>query len=220
MSKSILIEGLPASGKTVSLRNLPPKETFWINADGKFGAWKGFDKLYNKTNKNYIKTADTDQILGLMRVINEQQKQIKYIVLDTINSAMLRKEMTDKTQSYAKWSDIGQFGYNIVDAANNMRDDLVVILVGHTSVDDEGYENLVTNGRKLEKIQLPAYISVVLLCRHEDDKYKYILRDSNCSARVPFGYFEDVNEIDNDIIQVLEELGWMTKKTVDRAEKV
>ena len=110
MSKSILIEGLPASGKTVSLRNLPPKETFWINADGKFGAWKGFDKLYNKANKNYIRTADTDQILGLMRVINEQQKQIKYIVLDTINSAMLRKEMTDKTQSYAKWSDIGQFG--------------------------------------------------------------------------------------------------------------
>ena len=161
MSKSILIEGLPASGKTVSLRNLPPKETFWINADGKFGAWKGFDK----------------------------------------------------------WSDIGQFGFDIVDAANNMRDDLVVILVGHTSVNDEGYENLVVNGRKLEKIQLPAYISVVILARHEDDKYKYVLRGDGCSARVPFGYFDGVDEIDNDIMLVLQELEWI-KKPVDKTDKV
>lgn len=209
MSKSILIEGLPASGKTVSLRNLNPKETFWINADGKCGAWKGFDKLYNKTNKNYMKTADLDQIIGVMKIINEQQKQIKFIVLDTINSAILKKEMTDKTQSYAKWVDIGQFGYDIVNIANDMREDLVVILVGHTSVNDEGFENLVTNGRKLEKIQLPAYISVVLLCRHEDDKYKYVLRSANCSARVPFGYFEGVDEVENDIVPVLEELGWI-----------
>lgn len=209
MSKSILIEGLPASGKTVSLRNLNPKETFWINADGKCGAWKGFDKLYNKANKNYMKTADLDQIIGVMKIINEQQKQIKFIVLDTINSAILKKEMTDKTQSYAKWVDIGQFGYDIVNIANDMREDLVVILVGHTSVNDEGFENLVTNGRKLEKIQLPAYISVVLLCRHEDDKYKYVLRSANCSARVPFGYFEGVDEVENDIVPVLEELGWI-----------
>ena len=184
MSKSILIEGLPASGKTVSLRNLPPKETFWINADGKFGAWKGFDKLYNKANKNYIKTADTDQILGLMRVINEQQKQIKYIVVDTINAAMVSREMKDKRNGFDKWSDIGQFGFDIVDAANNMRDDLVVILA-----------------------------------RHEDDKYKYVLRGDGCSARVPFGYFDGVDEIDNDIMLVLQELEWV-KKTVDKTEKV
>ena len=217
MSKSILIEGLPASGKTVSLRNLNPKETFWINADGKVGAWKGFDKLYNKANKNYMKTADTDQILGVMKVINEQQPQIKYIVLDTLNSATLKREMSDRSQNFNKWVDIGQFGYDIVDAANNMREDLVVILVGHTCVNDEGFENLVTNGRKLEKIQLPAYISVVLLCRHEDDRYKYVLRSPNCSARVPFGYFDGVDEVENDITIVLEELGWTTKKTVDKS---
>jgi hypothetical protein len=219
MSKSILVEGLPASGKTVSLRNLNPSETFWINADGKCGAWKGFDEQYNKANKNYAKTANLTQILELMKIINEQQKQIKFIVLDTLNSATLNKEMTDKTQSYTKWSDIGQFGYDIVTAANNMRDDLIVILVGHTCVNDEGFENLVTNGRKLEKIQLPAYISVVLLCRHEEGQYKYILRGDNCSARIPFGYFEDVNEIDNDIMLVLDELGWIKKNNKNKEVK-
>ena len=210
MSKSILIEGLPASGKTVSLRNLNPKETFWINADGKVGAWKGFDKLYNKANKNYMKTADTDQILGVMKVINEQQPQIKYIVLDTLNAAMVAREMRDKRNGFDKWSDIGQFGFDVVDMSNNMRDDLTVIMLGHTSVNDEGYENLVVNGRKLEKIQLPAYISVVILCRHEDDKYKYVLRGDGCSARVPFGYFDGVDEVENDIMVVLNELGWVT----------
>ena len=118
--------------------------------------------------------------------------------------------MRDKRNGFDKWRDIGQFGFDVVDMSNNMRDDLTVIMLGHTSVNDEGYENLVVNGRKLEKIQLPAYISVVILCRHEDDKYKYVLRGDGCSARVPFGYFEGTDEVENDSTIVLNELGWVT----------
>ena len=84
---------------------------------------------------------------------------------------------------------------------------------------DYGPENLVVNGRKLEKIQLPAYISVVILARHEDDKYKYVLRGDGCSARVPFGYFDGVDEIDNDIMLVLQELEWVANKSTTPAKK-
>lgn len=209
MAKSILIEGLPASGKTCSLRNLDPSTTFWINSDGKFDPWKGFSKQYNKKNKNYFKCNNSEQILSVLKTIDEQQKQIKTVVVDTINAVMVGMEMLDKSNGFQKWSDIASFGYDIVQYANNLRDDLIVILIGHTAISDEGFENLVVNGRKLEKIQLPAYVSVVLLARHEDDKYKLITRSADSSARVPFGYFEGVDEIDNDIMLVLKELEWI-----------
>lgn len=210
MSKSILIEGLQASGKTCSLRNLDPKKTFYINSDGKFDPWKDFSKVYNEKNKNYYKTKDFDTILKLLDTISAKQPQIKYVVIDTINSSMIAREMMDTkaNNGFQKWSDIGSFGYGIVEKANELRDDLVVIMVGHTAVNDEGFETLVTNGRKLEKINLTGYISVVLLAKHEDGKYKFILRSENSSARVPMGYFADTDEIDNDITLVLNELGW------------
>lgn len=211
MAKSILIEGLPASGKTCSCRNLDPKTTFWINSDGKFDPWKGFSKQYNKANKNYFKCNNSEQILSILDTIDKQQKQIKTVVIDTINSVMVGMEMADKSNGFQKWSDIAQFGYDVVQAANNLRDDLIVILIGHTAISDEGFENLVVNGRKLEKIQLTAYMSLVLLARHEDDKYKLITRSADSSARVPFGYFDGIDEIENDITIALKELDWMEK---------
>ncbi len=213
MGKTILICGKQASGKTVSLRNLPPKNTFWIDADGKFDQWKGFSKQYNKQNKNYMKTNDIKQILNLMGFI-EKQSQIHYLVIDTINSAMTKSEMSEDAPSsngFQKYKAIGEFGYNIVERGNTMRDDLVVIFVGHTAGNDDGFEELIVSGKKLEKIKLSGYISVVIICRHEDDKYKYIIRSNDSSARVPFGYFEGVDEIGNDIMLVLKELEWIQK---------
>ncbi len=213
MGKTILICGKQASGKTVSLRNLPPKNTFWIDADGKFDQWKGFSKQYNKQNKNYMKTNDIKQILNLMGFI-EKQPQIHYLVVDTINSAMTKSEMSEDAPSgngFQKYKAIGEFGYNIVERGNAMRDDLVIIFVGHTAGNDDGFEELIVSGKKLEKIKLSGYISVVLICRHEDDKYKYIIRSNDSSARVPFGYFEGTDEIDNDIMLVLKELEWVQK---------
>lgn len=213
MGKTILICGKQASGKTVSLRNLPPKNTFWIDADGKFDQWKGFSKQYNKQNKNYIKTNDIKQILNFMGFI-EKQSQIHYLVIDTINSAMTKSEMSEDAPSgngFQKYKAIGEFGYNIVERGNAMRDDLVVIFVGHTAGNDDGFEELIVSGKKLEKIKLSGYISVVIICRHEDDKYKYIIRSNDSSARVPFGYFENTDEIENDIMLVLKELEWVHK---------
>lgn len=210
MAKTILICGKQASGKTVSLRDLPPEHTFWIDADGKFDQWKGFSKQYNKKNKNYAKTNDMNQILNLMQLI-EKQPQIHYLVLDTINSVMTKAEMSNDAPSgngFQKYKAIGEFGYNIVERGNAMRDNLIIIFVGHTAGNDDGFEELIVTGKKLEKIKLSGYISVVIICRHEDGKYKYIIRSNDSSARVPFGYFEGTDETDNDIMLVLKELEW------------
>lgn len=206
MSRSILIEGQPAMGKTCSLRSLDPKTTFWLDCDGKGDQWKGFGKEYNKDNGNYYRTKSSNTILQILKKIDEEQKQIKVVVIDTINSVMTGMEFESKKEGFSKWTDIADFGYNIVQYANKLRDDLVVIMLGHTAVTDEGYENLITNGRKLEKIQLTASINAIILAKRKEGRYKFIIRSDNSSARIPMGYFEGVDEIDNDIALVFKEL--------------
>ncbi len=93
MSKAILIIGESGSGKTTSLRNLPPDETFYIDADGKGLSWKGWRNQYNKQKKNYIKTDDPDMVYNIMREVHEKQKQFKYLVIDTLNGIMVGDEM-------------------------------------------------------------------------------------------------------------------------------
>lgn len=55
MSKAILIIGESGSGKTTSLRNLPPDETCYIDADGKGLSWKGWRNQYNKKKRIILK---------------------------------------------------------------------------------------------------------------------------------------------------------------------
>lgn len=93
MSKAILVLGSSGAGKTTSLRNLPNKETFYIDADGKGLSWKGWRNQYNSTNKNYFRCDDPDTICSLMDTINEKQKQIKYLIIDTLNGIMVADEM-------------------------------------------------------------------------------------------------------------------------------
>lgn len=93
MSKAILIIGPSGSGKTTSLRNLPPAETFYIDADGKGLSWKGWRQQYNAKAHNYYRTDDQAIVQALMDKIDKEQKQYKYLVIDTLNGIMVADEM-------------------------------------------------------------------------------------------------------------------------------
>ena len=166
MSKAILIIGESGSGKTTSLRNLPPDETFYIDADGKGLSWKGWRNQYNKQKKNYIKTDDPDMVYKLMEEIHSKQKQFKYLVIDTLNGIMIGDEMRRaKESNFNKWMDLAQSVFNIVDVSNKLRDDLTVIMLGHAQTSDDGFTCLLTNGRKLNKIRLESKLTTVLLSK-------------------------------------------------------
>lgn len=202
-----MIIGPSGSGKTTSLEKLDPKQTFYIDADGKGLSWKGWRKQYNKENKNYFRCDEPDKIFALMQQINEKQKQIKYLVIDTLNGCMVADEMRRaKEKAYDKWMDLAQSVYNIVDYANKMRDDLTVILVGHTQTSDDGFTCMLTNGRKLNKICLESKMTTVLLSRiNENGEYVFETRAKNSTAKTPRGAFE-ADEIPNDITVVLDAL--------------
>ena len=202
-----MIIGTSGSGKTTSLEKLDPKQTFYIDADGKGLSWKGWRKQYNKENKNYFQCDAPEQIFSLMQTIDEKQKQIKFLVIDTLNGCMVADEMRRaKEKAYDKWVDLAQSVYNIVDYSNKMRDDLTVILIGHTQTSDDGFTCMLTNGRKLNNICLESKITTVLVSRINDNgEYVFETRAKNSTAKTPKGAF-DADEIPNDITLVIDAL--------------
>lgn len=205
MAKMILIMGDGGSGKTSSLRKLPPEELFYIDCDKKGLNFKGWrDKFIEK--KNYIRTDDSNIIMALLKKVNDEKPNFKYIAIDTINSIMIADEMRRrKDKGYDKWDDLAFSIQNLIINAPDLRDDLTIIFIGHTQTEDDGFIRLLTNGKKLNKIGLEKYFNTVLLSKCIDGKYIFETRANNSTARTPFEAFDEL-EIDNDITKVIEVL--------------
>ena len=215
MGNVIGVIGESGSGKTTAMRNLPPEETFYIDADKKGLNWKGWRTQYSTERKNYVKTDGFTTIWKALDHIDKDEalKGIKYVVIDTLNGMMVGEEMRilamqggDKRSA---WTDLAQHGWGIVNKALEMRSDVTVIILCHSETvsDDNGIvkTRIKTNGRKLEKLVLESKMTTVVWAVRQDGKYKFILSADNSTAKVPLGAFE-TDEIDNDIMIVIKAL--------------
>lgn len=212
MSKAICVMGESGSGKTTAMRTLDPTSTYYIDCDLKGLSWRGWREQYNSDSKNFFQTRDLSKINGVMLGISEQRPDTKTIVIDTLNTAMVDKEVKGMGDSsgYGKWIDLAQFVWEICCNASRLREDLTVIIVMHSETirDDLGYSitRVKTNGRKLEKLVLESLFSTVLLAKCKDDgSYIFETRAKNSTAKTPFGAF-DAEEIPNDMQAVLDAL--------------
>lgn len=215
MSRVIGVMGESGSGKTTAMRNLPPKETFYMDCDKKGMNWKGWRKQYNIENRNYAKTDDFVKVAEQMQKINDQDnyKHIKYLVIDTLNGMMVAEEMKilgmQSGDKRSAWTDLAQHGWAIINRALAMRPDLTVIILCHceTVSDDNGIvkTRIKTNGRKLEKLVLESKMTTVVWAVRKEGKYRFILSADNSTAKVPLGAFQE-DECDNDIMIVLKAL--------------
>lgn len=212
MSKLIAVMGESGAGKTTSMRNLDPKTTMYIDCDKKGLSWKGWRDQYNKENKNYIVSDDSDYVLKVVQQVSNSPEfqHIKVIIIDTLNGLMVADEMRRmKEKGYDKWQDMAASVYNLVDKALTFRDDLTIIFTAHTQTDreDSGYmfTHIKTSGRKLDKIVLESKFPVVLLAKVMDGAYKFETKADSSTAKVPMGAIED-QYIDNDITKVIDAL--------------
>ena len=207
MAKMLLVMGEPASGKTVSLRNIPKEELYYIDCDKKGLNYKGWKNDFNEEKKNYFKSNDGEKILQCMMAISEKREDIKYIAIDTINSIMIADEMRrSKDKNFDKWVDLASCIFNLINIVPDLRDDLTVIFIGHTQTDDEGFTRLLTNGKKLNKIGLEKYFDTVLIAKNNDGKYVFETTSPNSTARVPMGTYENQQYIENDLYEIIKEL--------------
>ena len=211
MSRLICVMGESGSGKTTSMRTMDPDTTYYIDCDGKGLAWKGWRKQYNTEKKNYCVSRDIPKITDLIVNISEKRPDIKVIVVDTLNTCMVDKEVKGmKETGYGKWIDLTQFVWDCIETAGKQRDDLTIIIVMHSETvrDDFGYTftRVKTNGRKLEKLVPESLFGTVLLAKKTDEgRYIFETQAKNSTAKSPMGAFESM-EIDNDMATVLKAL--------------
>lgn len=215
MSKVIGIMGESGSGKTTAMRNLPPKETFYLDCDKKGLNWKGWKSQYSISNLNYYSTDMFSVALQLMDKVDKDEKfrHIKYFVIDTLNGLMVAEEMRilamQAGDKRSAWSDLAQNGWKVIDKALTLRDDLTVIILCHSETisDENGIvrTRIKTNGRKLEKLVLESKMTTVVWSVRQDDKYKFVLSADGSTCKAPIGAF-NTNECDNDVMIVIKAL--------------
>lgn len=214
MATTIGIYGPSGSGKTTSLENLDPDSTFLFNADGKDLSFRGWKKIYFAGRKpsNYMKTSSVEKIWNTILEINKGPR-IKTIIIDTVNAIMTDDEIRRMGEkSYDKWQDLIVCIYDLVVNSNALRDDLTVVFMFHeeTYLDEDGtrVSRLMTNGKKLAKIDLATKMTVMLKAvirtgGEGNNEHFFETKSNKSIAKSPKGMFKDF-EIPNDLQTVIE----------------
>lgn len=212
MSKVIGIMGESGSGKTTAMRNLDPATTFYIDCDKKGLSWKGWRSQYQYEKHNYMATDQISTVSQLLNKISTQEnmKQIKVVVIDTLNGLMVADEVRRmKEKGFDKWQDLAQCVWELLDSLYTFRDDLTIIVLCHsqTQKEDDGYTftRIKTSGKKLDKLNVESKLTTVLYAVAKEDGYVFVTHAHNSTAKTPLGAFEQ-DEIPNDIVNVLKAL--------------
>lgn len=212
MSRAIAVMGESGSGKTTAMRTLNPKETYYIDCDGKGLSWKGWRQQYNKDNVNYYRSDNQDNILAVMKKISAEKPEIENIVIDTANSIMVADEFRRmKEKGYDKWQDLAMSVYKITTTASTLRDNLNVIILFHVQIEKDEttgrqFTRILTNGKMLNKVGLEKYFTTVLLSRRDDNgEYIFETKTNNSTVKTPLDAFEK-DQIPNDMQAVLDVL--------------
>jgi len=87
MANLIAIVGGSNEGKSTSIRNLKPSETFIINVASKDLPFRGAKKSYISVSKdpekgNFASTANVETIGKLLKMIASKRPEIKTVVID------------------------------------------------------------------------------------------------------------------------------------------
>lgn len=220
-AETIAIVGESGTGKSTSLRNLNPEETFIISTTGKplpFRAWK---KKYSpikiegkNVSGNYYVSSKWDQILKILQIIDKMMPNIKQVIIDDFQY-VLSYEFVDRATEvgYTKFSELAQHAMEILRYSEKMREDCKMIFLTHSeNVGDNVNPKFVikTVGKLLsEKVTLEGLFTYIFFTKvSEGDsgrmEYKLITNnDGTCVAKTSFGMFEDL-EIDNDLEKIIE----------------
>lgn len=220
-AETIAIVGESGTGKSTSLRNLDPKETFIISTTGKPLPFRGYKKKYvplkiegKNVSGNYYVSSKWDQILKILQIIDKMMPHIKQVIVDDFQY-VLSYEFVDRATEvgYTKFSELAQHAMEILRYSEKMREDCKMIFLTHSeNVGDVMNPKYVikTVGKLLsEKVTLEGlftYIFFTKVSEGDDGRMQYKLitnSDGTCIAKTSLGMFEEL-EIDNDLAEIIK----------------
>jgi hypothetical protein len=222
MAQGVLIIAESGAGKSTSIENLDPKETFIINVANKplpFKGWKKKYTLWSKDNPsgNMYDKATAENIEACLKYINEKRPEIKTIVVDDFQY-MSSFEFFDKAdeKGYEKFTKIGAHLARIARMPKDLREDLIIFFLTHAeeATDLEGRRKFKakTIGKMVdEKLTLEGLFSIVLFGKTKKNKegeIRYVFEtqtNGENTCKSPKGMFESF-EIANDLKFVIQSI--------------
>lgn len=221
MSDLIAIAGGSGSGKTTSLRNLNPAETFIVSITGKPLPFRGFKKNYSPLRKegnvfvgNFYKSKNADDVIKIFKLISTTMPHIKQIIIDDANYLMSFEVMERANEKgWDKSTQIAKHYYDMLNAALELREDLKVIILSHIENLGDALNpqwKLKTAGKMLDtQLNVDGLFTYILytdVTTGEDGKPSYQFRtntiDGNDTCKTPMDCFEELY-IDNDLQMAL-----------------
>lgn len=213
MSQSILILGESGTGKSSSIRNLPPEETVIINVIGKPLPFRGALKNYTRISPeglsgNYYDTDNHLKIMKLIDLVNNRRLDIKNLIIDdfgyTMTNSFMRKA---HMKGYDKFVEIGKDAFDLVDALCNLRDDLFCFVMMHTEIDNQGRYKPRTVGKMTDQYNcIEGRFTYVYHALVSEGRYQFLTNnDGQHMSKTPMGLHEEMY-IDNDLFHVKQSI--------------
>lgn len=199
MGLLVYILGRSGTGKSFSMRNFDKKELGVINVQGKILPFKG---------AGAFDITSTDDSGDIVKEIKKMAKSYKSIVVDDFQYVMANEFMRRATErGYDKFTEIARHAWDIADCVRELPKDVIVYVLCHTDVDQDGVEKLKTIGRLLdEKIVLEGMSTIVLKTAVSDGQYMFLTQNNgHDTVKSPAGMFPSY-AIDNDLKYVDEKI--------------
>ncbi len=215
MAQSVLVIADSGSGKSTSIRDLDPKETFIINIANKPLPFKGWKKNYTAISKdnpkgNMTPVSSSAGIIKAMMHVNDKMPHIKNLVIDDWQY-MSSFEYFDRAneKGYDKFTQIAANLAQVAKLPKDMRDNLYIFFLTHSeeSTDVNGHRRVKakTIGKMIDNtLTLEGLFSIVLfgkVIKDENDKLNYVFETANNgenTCKSPAGMFDDAR-IDNSL---------------------
>lgn len=209
MSNVICLAGLSNTGKSTSLKYLEPSETFIVSCTNKQLQIPGFRKKYikvsiedNKLVGNWLVSNDYARITKILKVVSQSRPDIKTVVIDDLNYLLSNEIMSSaEEKGFEKFTRQAKNYYDIINNAQNLRDDLTVVMISHIindGTDMEPFWKLYTSGKMLDKtVNLDGLFSYIIYTdkyvdENDEVQYRFMTRtNGNDTCRSVAGCFAD-----------------------------
>jgi hypothetical protein len=217
MARVSLILGESASGKSRSVKNLPPKNKFVVNVVGKELPFPGSETKYPDFNTetgqgNLLVTKSTRTIAKVLKYVSENRPEIKAIVIDD-NQYLSLFTYTSRIdeKDWAKFNTIAVNMVDLVEFCKTLRKDIMIFILQHVESGTDASGNDQIQAKTLgkfvkEKVTYEGLFTIVLLCDKEEgenDEVKHFFwtRKARSTVKTPEGMFTE-QKIPNDLFLV------------------